>query len=390
MPSALLEHWTLDPDVVFLNHGSFGACPRVVQEQQAELRRRLEAQPVRFFTRELPGLVDAARERVAEFVGAAAEDLVFVRNATIGVNTAVRGFGLEAGDEVLVTDHGYNACNNAAVQWASERGARVVQANLPFPCQGPEQIEASILSAVTDRTRLAIIDMITSPTALVLPVARIVAALKERGVETIIDGAHAIGHLELDLDAIGAGYFTSNAHKWLCAPKGAAILHVRRDLQEGFRPLATSHGLNQRQPGRPRLWVEHDWTGTDDPTPALCIPTGIDFLAGLMPGGFADLRAHNHELVLKGRSMLCDLLEVEPAAPESMLGSLATVVLPGAPPEGSTAIDFADPLIGAMAARNIEVPIFPWRQQRLLRISAQAYNHIDDYRALVEALRDLL
>lgn len=390
VPSELAKHWTLDPDVVFLNHGSFGACPRVVQAAQAELRREMEREPVRFFVRALPDRLDTARARVSALVGARPEDLVFVRNATIGVNTALRSFPLGPGDEVVVTDHGYNACNNAAERWAAERGARVVQARLPFPCAGPDEVVDAVLAAVTPMTRLAILDAVTSPTALVLPLARLVPALKGRGVETIVDGAHAIGMLDLDLDALGAAYFTSNAHKWLCAPKGAAILHVREDMQDTLRPLATSHGMNRSVPGRPRLWTELDWTGTDDPTPPLTLPTCLDFLESVAPGGLAEVRAQNHALVVEGRQRLLDRLGLEPAAPEAMLGSLATIVVPGTPLASSTAIDFADPLHEDLYARGIQVPVFPQLGRRMLRISAQLYNAPEDYDALADALADLI
>lgn len=391
VPSPLLaQHWDLDPEVVFLNHGSFGACPRVVLAAQQALRAEMERQPVRFFTRRLPELYDRARAAVAAFVGSAPENLVFVRNATIGVNTALRAFPLEPGDEVLVTDQGYNACNNAAARWAVERGASVVQVHLPFPCSGPDSVTAAIEAALTPRTRLALVDAVTSPTGLVMPLEDIVPALKARGVETLVDGAHAIGMLPLALDRLGAAYFTSNAHKWLCAPKGAAILHVRPDMQEGFFPLATSHGMNRAAPGRPRLWTEHDWTGTDDFSPALVLPECIDFLQGVLPGGIEAVRAHNHDLVVRARAMLSERLETAPAAPEAMLGSLATLRIPGAPPAGSTALDFADPLASALADRNIEVPVFPWRAQRLLRISAQVYNTMEDYEALADAIAEIL
>lgn len=389
MPSPLARHWTLDPDTVFLNHGSFGACPRVVQAAQAELREQMERQPVRFFVRALPERLDAVRARVARLVGARPEDLVFVRNATQGVNTALRSFPLKPGDEVLVTDHGYNACNNAAQRWAEARGAKLVTAKLPFPCEGAEALEAAVLAGVTERTRLAILDTVTSPTALKMPLERLVPALKARAVETLVDGAHGVGLLDLDLDALGAAYFTSNCHKWLCAPKGAAILHVREDMQDGFHPLSTSHGMNREPPGRPRLWTEHDWTGTDDPTPVLALPACIDFLEGLLPGGLAELRANNHALVVRARSLLCARLGVPPAAPEALLTSLATVELPGAAVEGSTALDFDDPLVKALEARRIEVPVFPWNGRRLLRISAQAYNALEDYEALADALSAL-
>lgn len=382
MPSPLMQHWDLDPKVIFLNHGSFGACPRVVQDAQSSLRRQMEREPVRFFVRELPELWRTARQRTATLVGAQAEDLAFVNNATTGVNTALCSFPLQAGDEVLITDQNYNACNNAARRWAEARGATVTQAKLPFPCPGPEAVVEAVMAAVGPKTRLAILDHVTSPTGLVLPMRVLVAALKDQGVETLVDGAHALGMLDLDLDDLGAAYYTSNAHKWLCAPKGAAMLHVRRDMQDTLRPLVTSHGMNRPVPGTSRFLTEMDWTGTDDPTPWLSLPASIDFLEGLMPGGLAALRDHNHQRVVQARALLCARLGTEPAAPEAMLGSLASVIVPGAPAD----LGAADPLAEALFEAGIEVPVFPWEQTRILRISAQAYNSLEDYEALAAQL----
>jgi isopenicillin-N epimerase len=383
MPSALMSHWTLDPAVTFLNHGSFGACPREVQAAQAELRARLEAEPVRFFVREVPALWEAARAAVAEVVGASPRDLAFVNNATAGVNTVLASAALEPGDQVLVTDHGYNACNNAARRWAEARGAEVVVAALPLPCPDPEAVVAAVMAAVTPRTRLAILDHVTSPTGLVLPVERLVPALAARGVETVVDGAHALGMLPLDLDALGAAAYTANAHKWLCAPKGAAILHVRRDWQDRLRPLVTSHGANAPEDARPRFQRELDWVGTDDPTPFLCLPAAVAFMQGLLPGGLPAVMAANRALVLEGRRMLMDAFGVAAAGPETMIGSLATVLLDEAPEPGAYG---QDRVHHALFERGVEVPAMPFQGRRLLRISAQVYNAPEDYRRLVEVL----
>lgn len=383
MPSPWRHHWDLDPDTVFLNHGSFGACPRVVRAAQSGLRDQMERQPVRFFTRELPALWDDARSRLAGFIGAQPEDLAFVSNATTGVNTALSAFELSPGQEVLLTDHTYNACHNAARRYAQTRGADVRVAQLKFPLEDPQDVVRTLMDAISPRTKLAIIDHVTSPTGLLLPLAELVSALKQRGVESIVDGAHALGMVPIDVEAIGAAMYTANAHKWLCAPKGAAVLHVRRDMQDRFRPLVTSHGMNRPIPGRPQLWVDMDWQGTRDPTPWLSIPASLDFLKALMPGGWSALAASNHALLTDARALLCRHLGTEPAAPDSMLGSLASVVLPGQPevPEGHK-----DPLQDKLFEAGIEVPVFNWGGQRILRISAQAYNHIDEYRALCEQL----
>jgi isopenicillin-N epimerase len=258
--------WPLDPAVDYLNHGSFGACPRAILERQSELRLRLEHEPVDFLVRALPSLLAEARVALAGFVGADGDDLAFVPNATAGVNAVVRSLAFSPGEELLTTDHAYAACKKTLDYVASRTGARVVVARVPFPLGGEDDVIEPVLAAVTPRTRLAMLDHVTSPTALVFPIERLVAGLSARGVDTLVDGAHALGMIPLDLARLGAAYYTANAHKWLCAPKGAAFLHVRKDRQKGLHPVAISHGYAG---GEARFKDEFDWTGTSGLSPLL-------------------------------------------------------------------------------------------------------------------------
>ena len=384
----LRAHWTLDPEVVFLNHGSFGACPRAVLGEQDRLRAQIEREPVQFFVHALGPLLDAARAEVATFVGARPEDLVFVRNATAGVNAVLASLRLAPGDELLTTDHVYHACHNALQHVCARAGARVVVAPLPFPISGPDEAIAAVLAGASARTRLALIDHITSPTGVVLPVAEIVAALAQRGIDTLVDGAHAPGMLPLELDALGAAYYTGNFHKWVCAPKGAAMLHVRGDRQAGLHPSVISHGFDSSR-SRSRLWEEFDWTGTDDPSPWLCVPTAIRWLGQLLPGGWPALRARNRALLLEGRDILATALGVAAPVPDAMLGTLAALPLPDGAHAPSSSL-YADALQVALFERHrIEVPVPPWPAppRRLIRISAQVYNQRSDYEVLAGALR---
>jgi len=378
--------WSLDSSVRYLNHGSFGACPIAVLQAQQRWRQRYEAQPIRFVLRELEAEEAVARGALAEFVGADAEDLVFVTNASQGVATVLASIDSQPGDEILITDHVYNACRNTARARAEATGARVVVAKVPFPIEGPGQVLDAVLAAAGSKTRLALLDHVTSPTALIFPIAELVSELAERGIDTLVDGAHAPGMVPLDLSALGAAYYTANCHKWLCAPKGAAFLHVRRDRQEAVRPLVISHGGNSDRTDISRFQLEFSWTGTDDPSARLSVPDALAFLGGLHPGGIPELMRRNHELALTGRDLLCSALDLPAPAPDEMLGSMAALPLAGGPPPAPLQ---TDPLQDRLwREHRIEVPMLtaPDGESRLIRLSAQAYNDPGDFALLAEAL----
>lgn len=387
----LRSNWTLDPEVTFLNHGSFGACPRKVLDRQDQLRRELEAQPVRFFLREYEGHLDASRAELASFVGAAPSDLVFVTNATTAVNTVFRSLELGHGDEILVTNHAYNACRNA-IDYAAERGgAKVVTVPVPFPLVSADEVVSSVLSAATNQTRIALIDHVTSPTGLVLPIDPIIDELHRRNVDVFIDGAHAPGMLPLQIERLGVDYYTGNCHKWICAPKGAAFLYVRPDRQSEIRPLTISHGANSHRRDRSRFQIEFDWTGTGDSTAQLCVGTAIRYLDELVPGGWEEIRRRNRDLALRAREEICSRLGVPAPAPDDMIGSLAAIPLPDAtrPPSDL----FLDRLQEDLwLGHQIEIPVQYWPvfPKRLIRLSAAIYNHIDEYHKLADALVDIL
>jgi isopenicillin-N epimerase len=276
---------------------------------------------------------------------------------------------------------------------AGQSSASVVVAKLPFPLAHPQEVVDAVMSRVTDRTRIALLDHVTSQTGLVLPIEALVAALRERGVETLVDGAHAPGMLPIDVAAIGAGWYTGNCHKWICAPKGAGFLYTRPDLQSQTRPAIISHGANSPRTDRSRYLIEFDWTGTDDPTPMLCVPEAIRFMGGLMAGGWEAIRSNNHQLALRGRDVLCRALDLEPPCPDEMIGSLASLPLPDGGGEVSNSPLYADPLQDELLDQfDIEVPVIPWpaSPRRLIRISGQVYNRDGDYEKLGRALRVLL
>jgi isopenicillin-N epimerase len=412
MPSALAAHWRLDPEVTFLNHGSYGACPVEVLEDQRAWRDRLEAQPVKFFSRDLNGCLADVRRALGPFVGADPDDLALIANATGGANAVLRSLRFDPGDEILTTDHEYNAILNVARYVAARDGARVVVARLPFPAVSEDDVVERVLAAASDRTRLAIISHVSSPTALRLPVERIVADLAARGIDTLVDGAHAPGMVPLDLDALGAAYYTANLHKWVCAPKGAGFLHVRSDRQDGIRPGTISHGANAPEDGVTRYRSEFDWQGTLDPTAWLAVPAAIEVVGGFVAGGWPAVMARNHDLAVGAGSSIARVLAEaggtspdELLSPPSMIGSMVALPLPadgplgGPPAAGQSSPLEADPLQTRIYERfAIEVPIGPWPvpaaeaahpPQRLIRVSAALHNDRGDFARLAEALRTI-
>jgi isopenicillin-N epimerase len=385
---SLADRWSLDPGIVFLNHGSFGACPREVLVHQATLRAEMEANPVRFLSRELDDRLGAARGALAAFVGADPDDLAFVSNATSGVNAVLRSLALAPGDELLTTDHTYGACRNTLDFVAARAGARVVVARIPFPLQAVDRVLDAVLAKVTSRTRLALLDHVTSPTALVLPLRRLVAALAGRGVDALVDGAHAPGMVPLDVRSLGAAYYSGNCHKWLCAPKGSAFLWVRGDRQGAIHPLTISHGATATRPGRSRFRLEFDWTGTTDPTAWLSVPKAIEHVGSLVAGGWPAVMARNRALALEARRLLCAAAGTAPPCPDEMIGSIASVVLPDGA-TGGIAWRRPDPLQARLfEAWSVEVPVMSWPAppHRLIRVSAQLYNDRDDYVRLADGL----
>ena len=353
----------------------------------------LEANPLRFLTRELEGRLDQARTAVAEFLHADPEGLVPVPNATTGVATVLGSLRLRPGDELLTDDHEYNATLNSIATVAERARARVVRVSIPLPIRHPEEVVEAFIGGVTPRTRIALVSHVTSPSGLVFPIEAIVRELGRLGVDTLVDGAHAPGMLPLDLRALNTAYWTGNGHKWLCGPKTAGMLVVREDRKPGVLPLVTSHGRNDPRIDRPALWKEFDWQGTLNPTAFLALPKALEVVGALNSGGWAGHMAANRTLALEGRALLNDRLRLAPIAPESMIGSMASVRLPVVLDDAE-----ADAISRSLAHEDrIEVPLvpFPVRAARLdpespattlLRISAQRYNELADYERLADAL----
>ena len=351
----------------------------------------MEASPVQFLWRHYEKLLEPARKELAGFIGADPADLVLVTNATTGVNAVIRSIKLRPGDELLTTNLDYNACHNVLVQHAGRAGAKLVVAQVPFPLSDADAIVDAVLGAATERTRLALIDHATSHTGLIFPLRRLIAELEVRGIETLVDGAHAPGMLPLNLAKLSPAYYTGNLHKWVCAPKGAGFLWARKDRQNGLQPSVISHGNNTARVGYSAFQDRFDWPGTFDPTAWFCIGEALRFMGSLLPGGWRELRKRNHDLAVEGRRRICQRFEVAPPCPAAMLGSMATIPLPdrfqNRPRTGRI-----DPEQQRLYDRfGIEVP---WLRignpyKRYLRISAQIYNTVEEYDLLAEAVQKL-
>jgi isopenicillin-N epimerase len=377
--------WALDPEVVYLNHGSFGACPRFVLEKQTEYRQKLEKEPIRFLVKEIEILLDISRRKVSAFMNANPDDVVFVQNATAGVNAVFRSLKFNPDDEILFTNHIYSACKKTLEFISHQTGAKLIEAFYPFPIASSQQIVDAVMEKVTPRTRIALIDHITSATALIHPVEILVKEQEKKGIDTMIDGAHALGSIPLDLGSIGAAYYTANCHKWLCAPKGAAILHVRKDLQKAIYPLVISHAGYDAEPFTERFF----WPGTWDPSAVLCVGDAIGYMGSLMPGGWPALMQRNHDLCLEFRKLVCDSLGIDPPCPDEMVASMASFPLPVAAVASMHDYKGFDPLQERLFQDyRIEIPVWNWTEpvSRLTRISVQLYNSMEQYVFLAKAL----
>ena len=373
------EDFLLRPDVVFLNHGSFGACPRTVFEAYQRWQRELEAQPVEFLGRRANELLRNARAALGAYVSADPDDLVFVTNSTFALNTIARAFPLEPGDEVLGTDHEYGAMARAWQFVCRQRGARYVSQPVPAPLTSAESVVEAIWQGVTPRTRVLFVSHITSPTAVTFPVELLIRRAREAGIVSVIDGAHVPGQRPLDLRALDPDFYVANCHKWLCAPKGSAFLYARRTAQPLLSPLVISWGW---QPEQTMPFVdEQQPQGTRDISTFLAVP---DAIAYLLDHDWPAVQRECHALVSQAGRRICDLSGRPPLTPHSWewYAQMASFPLPPC--------DTGRLKEELYLRYRIEVPIVTWREQPYVRISVQAYNTPRDLDLLVEALTTLL
>lgn len=380
-PSIGVEHWGIDPTSTFLNHGSFGACPTPVLQRQNELRLQLESNPLRFMLDEAPDLLKQSKETLAGLLNTPDDDLVFVQSATAGVNAVLRSIDLKPGDEILVLDQTYRACRNIVDYVCKRTGAVPVVATIRWPGSTEDQVVESVLSKATDRTAVALIDHINSSTGMLMPIQRMVASLNSLGIDVLIDGAHALGQVEVDLSELAPAYYVTNCHKWLCGPKAAAVLYVRPDRQGRIEPAIISHGSRDQKDGRYGSFQERfAWQGTADPTPAICAGAAARFLDSLMPGGLPALIERNHEMAVGARDLLCKAWSVPKPCPDQMIAAMASMPVC----KGYEECDASDEakahreFVQALRLTNrIECQALPFGMPPVLhiRLSCHAYNH---------------
>ncbi len=379
-PRELRGRFLLETDIVYLNHGSFGACPREVFDEYQRIQLELEREPVRFLATEFTTRMATARGQLAAYLGASSDDLVYVPNTTTGLNIVARSLALRPGDEVLTTDHEYGALDRMWSYVCGKAKARYVRVPISVPVPSTEDVIQSVWSHVTNRTRVLFLSHITSPTALILPVAPLVERARKAGILSIIDGAHAPGQLPLDLTSLGADVYAGNCHKWMLAPKGSAFLHVRREVQSRIEPLIVSWGWEAERPGPSRFVDYHEWQGTHDISSYLAVPAAIHFM-----------ETHNWRRVAdRCRSLLREcydsLLAVTggpPLSPNSgeWLGQMASFVLPMGDAEAVQRLLYDE--------YRIEVPVVRWNDRTVLRVSINAYNERSDLECLRDALSHL-
>jgi len=383
----LRDLFLIDPDIVFLNHGSFGACPAPVFAEYQRWQRELERNPVEFLGRRSASLLAEARAALASFLGTRADRLVFVANATTGVNTIARSLRLGPGDEILATNHEYGACDDAWSIACRDTGASYVRQPIPLPYEGDDAFVARLWEGVTPRTRAIFLSHITSPTALVFPIAAVCRRARAEGLKTIIDGAHAPGQIDVDLEAIGADFYAGNCHKWMCAPKGAAFLYARPEHHGALRGLVVSwgyhaelYGVTAHDPytGADALARRHQWQGTRDIAGFLAVPAAIDFLGRYAT---AERREECRALAAEAQRRLGELTGLPPIAGP---GSFAQMVAIDLPPCDPAAVQ------GALFDRfRIEVPCFAFETHAVVRPSFHVYNTEKDAGALLAALAQL-
>jgi isopenicillin-N epimerase len=390
--SPLIQHWKLNKNIVYLNHGSFGATPTKVLEKQLQLQMENEAEAIEFYIDKLPNLINTSKAALANYVGTDSNNIVFIQNTTTGVNTILNSLTANEGDEWLTTNHAYGACVHAFKHFATKHKCNVVTAIIDYPIISEDAILEAIEKSITPKTTIALMDYVTSASAIILPIKKIIDLLHSKGIKVIVDAAHAPGMVDFNIEVLQPDFFIANCHKWICSPKGSAFIYVAPQHQPSVNPLVISH-YNDTNEGEATHWSnQFMWDGTHDYSAYICVKDALEYMPALIDGGWDAIKKHNHELVWAAANKIATALQVTLPVPKAMVGAICNIPMPdgvAAAKKFHSNVALKDTLFHKY---KIEVPIFmfPTAPTQWLRISAQLYNSMEQYDYLLACLKEEL
>ena len=375
----LKDQFFLDPDITFLNHGSFGACAKPVYENLLNWQMQMEWEPVHFFEETIFDALKKSRQILGKYINCPADDMVYFPNPTTAINAAARSLKLEPEDEVLSTNHIYGALDRTWKYICNKNEAKFVKADIPFPIQSKDEFLIRFFKAITSKTRVIFLSHITSMTAMIFPVEEVVEFAGENNILSIIDGAHVPGHIPLNINTLNPDIYTGACHKWMCSPKGTSFLYVKKEMQENIHPLVVSWGWESENPSDSQFLDWHEWQGTRDMSAFLTIPTSVKFMDD---NDWPNVSRKCREMVIQTRNQLLNYLKISPPCPDDWLGQMASIPMPF-----NDAFEIKNVLLNKY---HIQVPIFTWEGKVYLRYSIQAYNSESDLEKLLSAIKELL
>lgn len=384
--------WNLDKSMVFLNHGSFGACPKYLLEKQNHYRLQMESQPLKFFIRDADELLYNSKKRLGDFLGANPENMAFADNATTAVNIVMKSFPFKECDRILITNQIYPACRNTVYKIAKEKKLFIDEVIIPRIIKSAEEITEEILKFVKPDTVFSLIDHISSLPGVIFPVKQIISQLEEKGIAVMIDGAHAPGMIPLSLDELNPQFYTGNCHKWMCTPKGSAFLYVRKDMQEMIEPIVTSRRYGEINTNLTEFQYNFSWQGTKDISSYLTIADSIDYFENIFPGGWENVMKTNHDLVFKAGKKICEEFDIEQSYPESMIGAIFGIPFfeeSYMPIDKINQRSYLQEQLFHESRVEVMISFYPVAPQRILRISSQIYNTYEQYLYLIECLKSI-
>ena len=375
----LKDQFFLDPDITFLNHGSFGACAKPVYENLLNWQMQMEWEPVHFFEETIFDALKKSRQILGKYINCPADDMVYFPNPTTAINAAARSLKLEPEDEVLSTNHIYGALDRTWKYICNKNEAKFVKADIPFPIQSKDEFLIRFFKAITSKTRVIFLSHITSMTAMIFPVEEVVEFARKNNILSIIDGAHVPGHIPLNIHTLNPDIYTGACHKWMCSPKGTSFLYVKKEMQENIHPLVVSWGWESENPSDSQFLDWHEWQGTRDMSAFLTIPTSVKFMDD---NDWPNVSRKCREMVIQTRNQLLNYLKISPPCPDDWLGQMASIPMPF-----NDAFEIKNVLLNKY---HIQVPIFTWEGKVYLRYSIQAYNSESDLEKLLSAIKELL